>query len=134
MYEQHRRPEKVDHAYPVHEPPDAGVGAHEERVAALQEAVHQEEKSGPHGGGPCIPVWISVVLREALVCVSKQTTKQMSLLILLFPFFYIIFLIITFTFKPRNSRYGQLEIPPPEKIETAIESKECARQEVASHN
>lgn len=73
MDEQHRRPEKVDHPYPVHDPPDAGVGAHEKRVAALEEAVHQEEKSRAHGGGPGIPVWVRVVLREALCfCVSKQ--------------------------------------------------------------
>lgn len=74
MDEQHRRPEKVDHAYPVHNPPNAGMGAHEERVAALQEAVNQEEESSAHGRGPGVPVRVCVVLRKALVWHQRKQT------------------------------------------------------------
>lgn len=72
MDEQHRRPEKVYHAYPVHNSPNAGMGAHEERVAALQEAVNQEEESSAQGRGPGVPVRIRVVLRKALVWYQRK--------------------------------------------------------------
>lgn len=66
MDEQHRHREEIEHADPVDESPDARVRPDEERVSALQEAVHEEEKPDAHRRRARVRVRIGVVLGEAL--------------------------------------------------------------------
>lgn len=46
----------------MHDPPDSRVRADEQGVAALQEAVHQENQRYSHGGRSRVAVWVSVIL------------------------------------------------------------------------
>lgn len=78
MDKQHRTTEEIDHAYTVHEAPDSRMRSHEERVPALEEAVHQKQETHAHGGGPGVSIGVCVVLREALR--SRKHTRTHALL------------------------------------------------------
>lgn len=80
MDEQHRNAEEIDHPHTVHEAPDSRVGPHEEGVPALEEAVHQKQKTDAHGGGPRVSIGVCVVLCEALRSRKKHTRRATSLL------------------------------------------------------
>lgn len=50
----------------MHDAPDAGVGPHEERVPALEEAMDDEEEAETESRRPRVAVRVRIVLREPL--------------------------------------------------------------------